>query len=86
MIMIGSYFIVAPIVTNPAVEYLFIVGAVLLGILVYIPFIYYKFSFGCLGILELFLLQSDFALKIIIYLLSSGDNSYSEDAECRSCC
>lgn len=50
MIVIGSYFIVAPIISNPAVQYLFILGAVVVGILVYIPFVYYKYSFGCMSI------------------------------------
>ncbi len=57
MILIGSYFVVAPIISNPAVEYFFIIGAVLVGILVYIPLVYYKYSFGFMSIFFSFFLN-----------------------------
>lgn len=48
--IIGSYLVVAPIITDPAIEYLYTVGALAIGFFVYIPFVYYKYSFGCMGV------------------------------------
>lgn len=47
--IIGCYLVVAPIITDPAIEYLYTVGALLIGFVVYIPFVYYKLSFPCMG-------------------------------------
>lgn len=49
VIIIGSYLVVAPLVTDPAIEYAYIGGVVLLGFFVYIPFVYKKWSMQCLG-------------------------------------
>lgn len=49
VIIIGSYLVVAPIVTNPVVEYLYVLVALVLGVVVYIPFVYYKVTLSCLG-------------------------------------
>lgn len=48
-IVIGSYLVVAPIVTDPAIEYLYVLGVLFIGVLVYIPFVYYKCSLGFMG-------------------------------------
>ena len=39
----------APIVTEPAIEYLYVLGALFIGVLVYIPFVFYKCSLGFMG-------------------------------------
>lgn len=39
----------APIVTDPAIEYLYVLGALFIGVLVYIPFVFYKCSLGFMG-------------------------------------
>ncbi|XP_046458061.1 b(0,+)-type amino acid transporter 1-like [Daphnia pulex] len=48
-IIIGSYLVVAPIVTDPAIEYLYVLGALIIGVLFYIPFVFYKCSLGFMG-------------------------------------
>ena len=49
VIFVGTYLVIAPIVTAPAMEYLYVAGVMALGVLVYIPFVYYKCSLQCLG-------------------------------------
>lgn len=42
--LVGLYLIVAPVLHDPAIEYLYVLGTLLLGFIVYIPFVFYKFS------------------------------------------
>lgn len=49
VIVIGCYLVVAPIVTDPAIEYFYVLGIMGVGILFYIPFVYYKCSFVFMG-------------------------------------
>ena len=48
-IIVGSYLVVAPIATDPVIEYLYVLGSLFVGVLFYIPFVYYKVSLGCMG-------------------------------------
>ena len=49
VIIVGSYLIVAPIVTDPAIEYVYILAVFLVGFVVYVPFVYFKYSLRYLG-------------------------------------
>jgi len=49
VIIVGSYLVVAPLVTDPAIEYAYIGAAILLGFIFYIPFVYKKYSMPFLG-------------------------------------
>lgn len=49
MIVIGIYLIATPVVLNPAVEYFYVLGAIAVGFLVYVPFVYYKKSLPFTG-------------------------------------
>jgi solute carrier family 7 (L-type amino acid transporter), member 9/15 len=49
VIIVGSYLVVAPLVTNPAIEYCYIAAILFVGFVVYVPFVYYKLSMACLG-------------------------------------
>lgn len=49
--IIGTYLVVGPIVTDPAPEYLYTLGFLLLGFLVYIPFVYLQYAPPFLGTL-----------------------------------
>lgn len=51
VIIVGSYLIVAPIISDPAVEYLFVLGAALLGFLFYVIFVYHKHSVRFMGMI-----------------------------------
>lgn len=46
VIMVGSFLVVAPIISDPTWEYFYVLLAAVLGIVVYIPFVYYKYSFS----------------------------------------
>lgn len=46
MIIIGTYFVIAPVISNPAAENYFILAALLVGFVLYVVFVYYKFTFG----------------------------------------
>lgn len=41
--------IIVPIITHPNVESCYILGALLVGIIVYVVFIYHKFTFPMIG-------------------------------------
>ena len=85
--LIGCYLVVAPIITDPAIEYLYTVGALVIGFFVYIPFVYYKYSFPCMGIfvfihlfhilsiLNHFIILSGFVTQRIQLLLNVGPPS-----------
>ena len=57
----------APIVTEPAVEYLYVLGVLFVGFLVYIPFVYYKCSLGFMG--NYLIIDWFYFLKITIVIL-----------------
>ena len=48
-IIVGSYLVVAPLVTNPTIEYCYVAAVLFIGFVVYVPFVYLKMSMGCLG-------------------------------------
>lgn len=48
-LVVGAGLVVLPVVTTPTLEYLFVVLALLVGVLIYIPFVYYKVSLSCMG-------------------------------------
>jgi solute carrier family 7 (L-type amino acid transporter), member 9/15 len=49
VIIVGSYLVVAPVVTDPRPEYGYVAGVLFIGFVVYVPFVFYKWSMGCLG-------------------------------------
>lgn len=49
--IVGSYLVVAPIIYDPDIQYLYILLVLMVGFVVYIPFIYYKFSLPHLGMI-----------------------------------
>ena len=51
--MIGLFIVVAPLVSDPAVEYLYVLIVLSIGFLVYIPFFFYKYSLNLVGKLTL---------------------------------
>ncbi|KAL0969661.1 hypothetical protein UPYG_G00230430 [Umbra pygmaea] len=59
VIMAAIFLVLAPIIDNPAIEYLYVTLFILSGIFVYVPFIHYKFCPGMLDkltmLLQLFL-------------------------------
>ncbi|XP_030575444.1 b(0,+)-type amino acid transporter 1-like [Archocentrus centrarchus] len=56
LVLIAAIFLVlAPIIDNPQIEYLYVVLFILSGIIVYIPFIHYKLCPGLLDKLTVFL-------------------------------
>ena len=44
LIIISAYLVAVPMCSNPAKEYLFVVGFVIVGVLVYVPFILLKWN------------------------------------------
>lgn len=48
-LIVGSCLVILPIVTTPTMGYLLVVLSLMAGILVYIPFVYYKNSLSCMG-------------------------------------
>ncbi|KAL0969663.1 hypothetical protein UPYG_G00230450 [Umbra pygmaea] len=55
VIMAAIFLVLAPIIDNPAIEYLYVTLFVLSGVLVYVLFIHYKFCPGMFDKLTLFL-------------------------------
>lgn len=51
--MISVYLVLVPIISNPAFEYLFVLGFVILGIIVYVPFVILKWRLPMLKELTL---------------------------------
>lgn len=53
IMILGSYFVVAPIISNPAEQknVYYILATMGIGLLFYIPFVYYKYTFGFIGII-----------------------------------
>ena len=49
LICIGCFLIVTPLVSNPVTEYLYILAVILVGFIVYVPFVYFKFSIDRFG-------------------------------------
>ena len=49
VIIVGSYLVVAPLVTTPTIEYCYVAAVLFIGFVVYVPFVYLKMSMGCLG-------------------------------------
>jgi len=47
-LVVGSTLVVAPIVTAPTLGYLYVLASLFVGILVYIPFVYYKVTISCM--------------------------------------
>ncbi len=47
--LVGCYLVVAPIISDPAIEYAYVLAVFVVGVLFYIPFVYYKYSFGFMG-------------------------------------
>ena len=44
MMLSSAYFVVAPIVYKPEIQYIYAMGFFLVGIIVYIPFVYFNLS------------------------------------------
>lgn len=42
------YLVVAPIIDNPAIEYVFVLVFIVVGVIVYFPFVHYKWRLPCL--------------------------------------
>ncbi|KAL0969660.1 hypothetical protein UPYG_G00230410 [Umbra pygmaea] len=55
VIMAAIFLVLAPIIDNPAIEYLYVTLFIFSSILIYVPFIHYKFCTGLLEKLTLFL-------------------------------
>lgn len=51
-LIIGLYLIVAPLVTNPTLDYLYVLAALVMGFVFYIAFVYYRWTLGCMGKLQ----------------------------------
>lgn len=49
VIVFGCFLVVAPIISDPRWEYLYVLVALFIGFLVYIPFVFYKYSFSFMG-------------------------------------
>lgn len=49
VILVGSYLVVAPFISQPTLRYLYVLAGVLLGVVVYVLFVYYKVSFKFIG-------------------------------------
>ncbi|XP_035607904.1 b(0,+)-type amino acid transporter 1-like [Oncorhynchus keta] len=55
VIMAAIFLVMAPIIDNPAIEYLYVTIFIFSGVLVYVPFIHYKLCPGLLGKVTVFL-------------------------------
>ncbi|KAL0969662.1 hypothetical protein UPYG_G00230440 [Umbra pygmaea] len=55
VIMAAIFLVLAPIIDNPAIEYLYVTLFIFSSILIYVPFIHYKFCPGILDKLTVFL-------------------------------
>ena len=56
LVLLAAVFLVlAPIIDNPQIEYLYVTLFVLSGVLIYVPFIHYKLFPGILNKLTVFL-------------------------------
>lgn len=49
VLVISIYLVVAPIVENPTIEYLYAATFILTGMIFYIPFVHYGYHLRCLG-------------------------------------
>lgn len=55
MICAAAYFVIAPIINDPAIEILYACLFILAGILFYIPFVHFKYELPCMEKLTIFL-------------------------------
>ncbi|XP_065569907.1 b(0,+)-type amino acid transporter 1-like isoform X3 [Artemia franciscana] len=55
VLIVSVYLVVAPIVEDPQIEYLYATMFILAGLIFYIPFIYYKVPVKCMGPVTAFL-------------------------------
>uniref|UniRef100_A0A8B9JPP3 Zmp:0000001267 n=1 Tax=Astyanax mexicanus TaxID=7994 RepID=A0A8B9JPP3_ASTMX len=71
LVLLAAVFLVlAPIIDNPQIEYLYVTLFILSGVLIYVPFIHYKLCPGFLNKLTVFLqlfLEVCFCMKVEIY-------------------
>lgn len=55
VVISGVYLLIAPVLDNPQIEYLYVVLALLGGLIIYVPFVHYKLCSGLLAKLTTFL-------------------------------
>lgn len=69
----GCYIVVAPLVSNPAAEYLYALISFFIGFLVYIPLVYFKYSVGWIGKSSLRVYSFYFPIFIYYVLIWTSD-------------
>ena len=71
MVLISLYLVIAPIVDNPQIEYLYSILFMLAGAVLYIPFVYMGYVFKFMDKVTTFLqvaYPSDDKIPVILYL------------------
>ncbi len=76
--IVGCYLIAAPVVSDPTVEYLYVLVVLFIGFIIYIPFVYYKCSLVCIGKFPYFKIDLkcfQFLKKICIFRIGNANHS-----------